>query len=66
MIKKEKLTLLQRFPMDSFSGGCKCLHSISQKRAILHSSSKVNYRLFAHSDVLYRFNLENDDIVLEY
>ena len=48
-------------------GGRKCLPATSEKRALLHVISlAVNYRLFAHSDVSYRFNGENDNVVLEY
>ena len=47
--------------------GRKCLHTTSQKRALLHAISlAVNYRLFSHSDVSYRFNGKNDNVVLEY
>ena len=47
--------------------GCKCLHATSQKRALSHAISlTVNYRLFAHGDVSYIFNGENDNVVLEY
>ena len=38
-------------------GGRKCLHATSQKRALSHAISlAVNYRLFSHGDVSYRFN----------
>ena len=47
-------------------GGCKCLHAKSQKRALLHAISlALNYRLFSHGDVSYRFNGKNDNVVLE-
>ena len=40
---------------------------MSQKRALSHVISLAgNYRLFAHSDVSYRFNGESDNVVLEY
>ena len=42
--------------------GRKCLHATSQKRAL---SLAVNYRLFSHGDVSYRFNGKNDYVVLE-
>ena len=46
--------------------GRKCLHATSQKRALSHAISlAVNYRLFSHGDVSYRFNGENDNVVLE-
>ena len=46
--------------------GRKCLHATSQKRARSHAISlAVNYRLFSHSDVSYRFNGKNDNVVLE-
>ena len=46
--------------------GRKCLHATSQKRAISHAISlAVNYRLFSHGDVSYRFNGKNDNVVLE-
>ena len=47
--------------------GRKCLHATSQKCALSHAISlAVNYRLFSHGDVSYRFNGENDNVVLEY
>ena len=47
-------------------GGRKCLHATSQKLALSHSVSlAVNYRLFSHGDVSYRFNGKNDNVVLE-
>ena len=46
--------------------GRKCLHATSQKRALSHAISlAVNYRLFTHDDVNYRFNGKNDNVVLE-
>ena len=37
------------------------------KRAPSHAISlAVNYRLFSHGDVSYRFNGKNDNVVLEY
>ena len=47
--------------------GRKCLHATSQKRALLHAISlAVNYGLFSHGDVSYRFNGKNDNVVLEF
>ena len=47
--------------------GRKCLHATSQKRALSHAISLVvNYRLFSHGDVSYRFNGKNDNVGLEY
>ena len=44
-------------------GGRKCLHVTSQKQALSHAILlAVNYRLFSHSDVSYRFNGKNDPI----
>ena len=44
----------------------KCLHATSQKNALSHAISlAVNYRLFSHGDVSYRFNGKNDNVVLE-
>ena len=46
--------------------GRKCLHATSQKRALSHAISlAVNYRLFSHGAVSYRFNGKNDNVVLE-
>ena len=46
--------------------GRKCLHATSQKRAVSHAISlAVNYCLFSHGDVSYRFNGKNDNVVLE-
>ena len=37
---------------------------MSQKRALSHAISLVvNYRLFSHGDVSYRFNGKNDNVV---
>ena len=42
-------------------------YATSQKRALSDVISfAVNYRLFAHSDVFYRFNGKSDNGVLEY
>ena len=47
--------------------GRKCLHATSQKRALWHAMSlAVNYRLFSHGAVSYRFNGKNDNVVLGY
>ena len=41
-----------------------CLHATSQKRALSHAISlAVNYCLFSHADVSYRFNGKNDNVV---
>ena len=48
-------------------GGRKCLHAMSQKRALSHAILlAVNYLLFSNGDVSYRFNGKNDNVVLEY
>ena len=40
---------------------------MSQKRALSHVISfSANYRLFAHSDVSYRFSGKCDNVVLEF
>ena len=42
------------------------MHAKSQMRALLHAISlAVNYRLFSHGDVSYRFKGKNDNVVLE-
>ena len=47
--------------------GRKCLHVTSQKRALSHAISlAMNYCLFSHGDVSYRFNGGNDNVVLVY
>ena len=47
--------------------GSKCLHATSQKRALSHAISlAVNYRLFSHGGVSYRFNGKDDNVVLEF
>ena len=52
--------------MAAFYYGLKCLHAASQKRALTHAISlAVDYRLFSHGDVSYRFNGKNDNVVLE-
>ena len=41
--------------------GRKCLQATAQKRALSHAISfTVNYRLFTHSEVSYRFNGDNN------
>ena len=53
--------------MQRYTMGRKCLHATSQKRALSHVISlAVNYRLFSHGDVSYRFNCKNDNVVLEF
>ena len=48
-------------------GGRKCLHAMSQKRALSHAISfAVIYRLFSHGEVSYRFNGKNNNVVYEY
>ena len=43
-----------------------CLHATSQKRALSHAISlAVNYCLFSHAEVSYRFNGKNDNVMLE-
>ena len=45
--------------------GRKCF-ATSQKRALSHTISlAVNYCLFSHGDVSYRFNGKNDNTVLD-
>ena len=64
MIKKRKLTLDLYYGL--IFGGRKCLHATSQKRALSHAISlAVNYRLFSHGGISYRFNGINDNVVLE-
>ena len=47
--------------------GRTCFHATSQKRAHSHVISFAgNYCLFAQSDVSYRLNGDNDNVVLEY
>ena len=47
--------------------GRKCLHATSQKHALSHAISlAVNYCLFSHGDVSYRFNGKNDNVMLEF
>ena len=65
MIKKENY-IDAVFYYGLIFGGRKCLHATSQKRALSHAISlAVNYRLFSHGDVSYRFNGKNDNVVLE-
>ena len=46
--------------------GRKCLHAMSHKHALSHAISlAVNYRLFSHGDVSYKFNGKTDNVVLE-
>ena len=64
MIKK-KTYIDVAFYYELIFGRRKCLHATSQKRALSHAISlAVNYRLFSHGDVSYRFNGKNDNVVL--
>ena len=55
------------FPTELFSADVNVIQATSQKRAFSHAISfTVNYSLFTHSDVSYRFNGENDHVVLEF
>ena len=38
---------------------------VTKVRSFAHNSLAVNYRLFSHGDVSYRFNGKNDNVVLE-
>ena len=38
---------------------------VTKARSFVAISLAVNYRLFSHGDVSYRFNGENDNVVLE-
>ena len=66
MINERKTYIVAAFYYGLIFGGRKCLHATSQKCALSHAISlAVNYRLFSHSDVSYRFNGKNDNVVLE-
>ena len=65
--KERKTYIVAAFYYGLLFLGRKCLHATSQKRAIsLAISLAMNYRLFSHGDVSYRFNGKNDNVVLEY
>ena len=65
MIKKGKVALLQYFPMDLFSAGVN-VYMRCHESSLPHSISLiVNYHFFAHSELSYRFNGENDKGVIE-
>ena len=67
MIKKGKTYIVAAFYYGLIFGGRKCLRATSQKRALSHALSlAVNYRLFSHGNVSYRFNGKNDNVVLEF
>ena len=67
MIKKEKKNIVATFSYGLIFCGLKCLHARTQNCALLRTISFTgNYRLFAHSDISYTFNGENDNVVLEY
>ena len=66
MIKKGKVTLLQRFPMDLFSTDVNVYMRRHKSSLFATISLNGNYGLFTHSDVSYRFNGENDNVVLEF
>ena len=61
MIKKRKLTLMQCSTMDSFSADGNVYMRRHKSVVLSHAISlAVNYRLFSHGDVSYRFNGKND------
>ena len=61
MIKNRKEMFLQYCPMD-----INVYIQHHKNMLFSHTNSFTgNYRLFAHNDVCYRFNLENDNVVLE-
>ena len=53
--------------MDSFSADVN-VYMRRHKSALFRTQFPlaVNYRLFSHGDVSYRFNGKNDNVVLEY
>ena len=68
MIKKRKLTLMQLSTMDSFLADVN-VYMRRHKSALFRTQFRlktVNYHLFSHGDVSYRFNGKNDNIVLEF
>ena len=40
--------------------------AVTKARSFASNSLAVNYRLFSHGDVSYRFNGINDNVFLEY
>ena len=68
MIQKGNATLLQRFPKDYFAedvNGSKCLNAtLSDALFCMHYVGKVIYHKFSHSDVSYRFNGKNVNVML--
>ena len=53
---------MQRSTMDSFSADV----NVNMRRHKSALFRAVNYRLFSHGDVSYRFNGKNDNVVLEF
>ena len=65
MIKKRKLTLMQRSTMDSFSADVNVYMQRHKSGSFARNFVSWNYRLFSHVDVSYRFNGKNDNFVLK-
>ena len=67
MIKKRKLTLMQRSTMDSFSADVNVYLRRHKSALFSHAISlAVKYRLFSHGGVSYRFSGKNGNVVLEF
>ena len=62
MIKKDNVSTSQRFSMDSFSSAVNVCMRPHKPRSFPRSSFTVNFHLFTHSDVSYRFDGENDNV----
>ena len=66
MIKKGKFTFWQRFPTELFSVDVNVY--MRHHKSMLFRMQFLfngNYHLFAHSDISYGFNGDNDNIILE-
>ena len=69
MIQEGNVSLLQRFLKDFLAadvGGSKCLHAMSSNTLFCTCYiGKAIYHKFSRSDISYRFNGENFNIMLE-
>ena len=65
MIKKGKEILLQRCPIDSFSMDVN-VYMRHHKSALFRTQfCQLCIIIYLHSDIVYRFNGESDNVVLE-
>ena len=65
MIKKGKLTLLQRFPMDSFSADVHVMCNVTKVHSFTRNFLGGALSFICTHVISCRFNGENDNVMLE-